>query len=361
MDYKTTKINELKVFKGIEEPTHFTVELRPTTKCNYDCFYCTDLHINENKIVPLSEDNMQKMLLSIKKNTGKNIQVFICGGEPTVYPKLTSLMNSITHVMDGSDYVEVQTNLGIKEKKLIKLINELQNKKFVKISVSYHNTQCINHMEFVKKCLLLKKHKVLNMISYGYNSKKNVLLDYEKGKRILGSEHCEIVPLINSSVDQDPNKGNDTFKEINILNEKEQTNLWGDDGHFFDKQLQYTKTDGEIIETSRNEMWLKRNNNFLGTKCSIPKWKVYVDWNGDVYKCFNQQFAPVKPIFNLNENIDYKYFKNLQCMDCTFTTCFFDMEYKKEIQEKNVEEVKIDRFFNTQKYKSIKNENRKRI
>ena len=41
-------------------------------------------------------------------------------------------------------------------------------------------------------------------------------------------------------------------------------------------------------------------------------------------------------------------------MDCPFTTCFFDMEYKKTSQQKEVEEVKIDRFFITQKYKLLK-------
>ena len=102
INFKTQQIDSFKEFKGVDEPTHFTVELRPTTKCNYDCFYCTDLHINENKIVPLSEKNMQKMILYIKKYTGKNVQVFICGGEPTVYTKLTSLINSITNKLtDG--------------------------------------------------------------------------------------------------------------------------------------------------------------------------------------------------------------------------------------------------------------------
>ena len=354
MNYNTQKIDNLKQFKGVDDPTHFTIELRPTTKCNYDCFYCTDLHINENKIIPLSESNMQKMILYIKKYTGKDVQVFICGGEPTVYTKLTSLINSITEVMGKNDYVEIQTNLGLREKKLLLHINEIKNKELLKISVSYHNTMCKNHLTFIKKCMILKNYGLLNMISYGYNSRKNVLHDYNTGKKIIGSEHCEIVPLINASVDQDPNKGNETFKEIDILNEKEKTILWNKDGHFFDNQLQYTKEDGSVIKTSRNEMWLKRNNNFLGTKCSIPKWKVYVDWNGDVYKCFNQQFSTIRPQFNLNNNVKEEYFKNLSCMDCPFTTCFFDMEYKKTSQQKEVEEVKIDRFFNTQKYKLLK-------
>ena len=354
MKYK--KIKNLENFKGVDEPTHFTIELRPTTKCNYNCFYCTDLHINENKIVRLNENNLVKIIYSIKKYTKKDIHIFVCGGEPTVYPYLTELLNIVTKNLDKNDFIEIQTNLGMTQNKLTKFIDKIIDKNKVKISVSYHNTQCNNHMLFVKKCLYLKSKNMLKMISYGYNSKKNVLKDFNNGVKILGKQHCEIVPLINASVDQDINKGNETYKEIDILNELEKVESWKNHSHFFDNQLKYTLKDGTEYNTNRNEMWKKRTNNFLGTKCSIPKWKIYIDWDGGVYKCFNEQFAPIEPAFNLNNNYNFdNYFKNLKCMDCCFTTCFFDMEYEKNKQNKSVKEIKLNRFFNTATYKKMKN------
>lgn len=353
MIYK--KINNLKNFKGVDEPTHFTVEIRPTTKCNYNCFYCTDLHINENNIVRISEHNLVEVVNSIRKNTKKDIHVFVCGGEPTVYPYLVEMLNTLGSNLCDNDYIEIQSNLGLSYNKLTKIVNKILPKGKIKISVSYHNTQCNDHAKFIKKCLYLKKLGMLKMISYGYNSKKNVVNDFKIGKKIIGDEHCEIVPLINASVDQSIENGNGTYKEIDILNDNEHVKAWSEHSHFFDNQLKYTLLDNTEYTTSRNEMWKKRTNNFLGTKCSIPKWKIYIDWNGDVYKCFNEQFSPLKPVFNINSDYDFdNYFKNLKCMDCCFTTCFFDMEYKKEHQNKKVDEVKIKRFYNTKTYKEWK-------
>jgi organic radical activating enzyme len=353
MEYK--KIENLSVFKGTHTPTHFTIELRPTTKCNYNCFYCTDLHINENKVIRLNENNLVKVINSIRKYTQKDVHIFICGGEPTVYPYLTELLNIASEHLVNNDYIEIQSNLGMSYSKLVKFIDKIENKEKVNISVSYHNTQCDNYIAFIKKCLYLKSKKMLKMISYGYNSKKSVVNDFNLGVKIIGKEHCEIVPLINASVDQDHTKGNETYKEIDILNDLETVGLWKDHSHFFDNQLVYVLKDGTQHTTNRNEMWKNRHNNFLGTKCSIPKWKIYIDWDGGVYKCFNEQFSPLKPVFNINDDYNFDdYFKHLKCMDCCFTTCFFDMEYEKNEQDKNVNEVKIDRFFNTATYKKIK-------
>ena len=359
MNYK--KIENLKNFEGVDKPTHFTIELRPTTKCNYNCFYCTDLHINENNIVRLNEENLVKVVKSIKKYTKKDIHIFVCGGEPTVYPYLTDLLNTVVKSFNDNDYIEIQSNLGMSYNKLTKFINKIDCINKIKISASYHNTQCKNYPSFIKKCLYLKNLEMLKMISYGYNSKKSVIKDFELGLKVIGEEHCEIVPLINASVDQDLSKGNQTYKEIDFLNEFEQVNTWKDHSHFFDNQLKYTLKTGKEHTTNINEMWKKRSNNFLGTKCSIPKWKIYIDWDGNAYKCFNEQFSPLQPVFNINEDYDFNnYFKTLKCMDCCFTTCFFDMEYRKVEQDKLVNEVKINRFFNTATYKKLKNEKGKK-
>ncbi len=240
----------------------------------------------------------------IKKYTKKDIHIFVCGGEPTVYPYLTDLLNTVVKSFNDNDYIEIQSNLGMSYNKLTKFINKIDCIDKIKISASYHNTQCKNYPSFIKKCLYLKNLEMLKMISYGYNSKKNVIKDFELGLKVIGEEHCEIVPLINASVDQDLSKGNKTYKEIDFLNEFEQVNTWKDHSHFFDNQLKYTLKTGKEYTTNRNEMWKNRSNNFLGTKCSIPKWKIYIDWDGNAYKCFNEQFSPLQPVFNINEDYD---------------------------------------------------------
>jgi hypothetical protein len=195
------------------------------------------------------------------------------------------------------------------------------------------------------------------MVSFGYNKIKNVKLDYFKARRILGDDHCEIVPLINSRVDQHENNegsGND----IDYIYANENMSEFREYGHFFQDLLECETIDNVIKSECRAEMWLRRDNNFLGSSCSVSKHKLYVDWDGNCYNCFNKQYTELSPdaILTDTASID-KYFKaKLHCLDCPFTTCFFDLEYKKTYTDspKEVKEIKLSRSYNTHLHRYAK-------
>lgn len=334
----------------------FMIEIRPTTKCNYNCYYCTDLHINSNPIVDLNTDNINKIIAAVKTHVNKNVHIYFCGGEPTMYPGLADFINKISVLLEGDDYVEIQSNLSRPLKWLKQFHADLKFPHRFKLSGSYHNTQNVSFPDYIRKCLFLKQVGILNVVSFGYNKQIDVTYEYTKACNIIGQEHCEIVPLILASVDQDPTKGNSTDDEIDYIYEQENMDEYGPRGHFFRKELAYKLKDGTEKDISRGEMWLTRDNNFFGYKCSIPKNKMYIDWDGGCYKCFNQQFSPIPPVFNVNDSsFDCdEYFKKSACMTCPFTTCFFDMEYKKYYQDTpdKLKEVKINRYYNTVEYKN---------
>lgn len=333
---------------GQSEFDQFTIELRPTSKCNFNCYYCTDLHINTNKIVPLRVKNIGTLIENIRNNTNKQIHIFVCGGEPTVYSRLNELIVGVSAHMVNDDYITIQSNLSKSIEWWEKFIDETKSSPLV-INGSYHNTQNVKILDYIKKCMFLKKSSRLGMISFGYNKQKPVLSDYKLACSMIGQEHCEIVPLINASVDQDPAKGNGTDDEIDFLNENESIEEYSQYGHFFQDHLPYTTSDGVTGVTSRNYMWLTRKNNFSGYSCSIPQNKIYIDWDGNCYKCFNEQFSQQQPIFNINScdtSTIEKYTQTMSCMKCPFTTCFFDLEYQKTACDKHVDIVKIDRQHN---------------
>ena len=139
----------------------FMIEIRPTTKCNYDCYYCTDLHINDNPIVNLNTDNINKIVLAVKEHVNNNVHIYFCGGEPTMYPGLAKFINSISQHLTGNDYVEIQSNLARPLKWLDKFYNELRYPERFKLSGSYHNTQDVSFPDYIKKCLFLKNKKIL--------------------------------------------------------------------------------------------------------------------------------------------------------------------------------------------------------
>ena len=338
---------------GVVDHEHFTIELRPTTKCNYNCYYCTDLHINSNPVYDINQDAIVELVKSAKYNTKKPIHIYICGGEPTLYSKLESLVICLSQELTTPDYITIQTNLSKPLKWLKKFTHALKNNNLkIKLNCSYHNTQETNILGYIGKCLFLKSVSMLGVVSLAFNQRKDVVTDYEKMVEMIGEAYCEIVPLINASVDQDPKKGNNSDHDIDHINNLFKESELEPTGHFFRRTLPYTL--GNVEDTvSRNEMWLTRRNNFMGYKCDVSKNKLYVDWDGNCYSCFNYQFAEKPPLFHISMTDKFdNYFSNISCIDCPFKTCFFDLEYLKTYQDKEIDMLPIDRKFNTNEHRS---------
>lgn len=337
---------------GSEDHKHFIVELRPTSKCNYNCYYCPDLHINSNPIKSLNLEDLKQLLTTIKQKQKRDIHVFICGGEPTLYAELPELILSMCEYLKETDIVTIQTNLS----KPLRWIQEFSGKiehcnKIVRINGSYHNIQNIDIYSYIIKCLYIKQKRLLGMVSFGYNSRKCVKKDYLTFKNLVGEEHSEIVPLINGSVDQDKNKGNGSDRDIDYIYDHEDMEEFEKYGSFFEYNLKYTDRSKEG-KTTHAKMWKTRKNNFLGYKCSVTKHKLYVDWDGSCFGCFNHQFSSAPRLFHIHEHEKIiKYFMEPKCMNCPFTTCFFDLEYKKQKQSTDTKEIKISRKFNTKTFR----------
>jgi len=328
--------------------------LRPTSKCNYNCYYCTDLHINSNPIFNLPIENLLQLIDTAYSKVNMKIHVFICGGEPTLYNEIQTLLKTLMLHMVNIGRITVQTNMSRSVKWFENLCSKLPlHLNNLQINGSYHNTQDgVKITDYIKKCMFLKGNNILGMVSFGYNKHLNVIKDYRRAVKLLGSEHCEITPLINASVDQHPGKGNGSGSDIDHIYKVENMSDLETTGHFFSKTLPYETISGEHKKTSRADMWLTRNNNFISYKCAVSKYKLYVDWDGNCYKCFNEQFSPVKPAFHITQiNPMQEYFNDMKCMLCPFTTCFFDLEYEKIKSNEVVEEIKIDRKYNTNEYR----------
>lgn len=337
---------------GSQNHSHFTLELRPTSKCNYNCYYCTDLHINSNPINKFKADDIIKLIESIKRNLNLPIHIYICGGEPTLYKDLDDLIIQIGKYLSGPDYITIQTNLSKPLKWLSKFTKKLISLPIsIKVNCSYHNTQVADIYNYINKCLYLKHVNMLGIISIAYNQRKDVDDNYDKFIKVVGKDYCEVVPLINASVDQDPHKGNNSDSDIDILNAREKDKSHY--GHFFRPTIPCTTSTGETKAVTRNHLWLTRGNNFHGSKCSVSKYKMYIDWDGRCFSCFNYQFADVPPIFHISMTGKFDdYFSNIKCINCPFTTCFFDIEYEKVSQDIEVPVLLIDRKYNTNELRS---------
>lgn len=325
---------------GDHDHEYFMVELRPTTKCNYNCFYCPDLHINTNKFIKINYKNVDSLIRHIKSITNKPVHLFICGGEPTLYPDFKNYISRLSKHLNQHDKITIQTNLT-KDINWFKDFCTITTPCELYINPSYHKTAPgLRLTDYIKKCLYIKSCNMLGMISFSYTSRVCIKSDYLRARSTLGEEHCEIVPIMDGDVSRQAPQSL-SKNEIDYLYNNEDINELESTGHFFKKNLNY-KTENTINKISRAEMWFKRINKFNGYSCSVSRNKIYIDWDGNCYSCFNGMFSKTPAIFNINDStFDIQKLNITQCIVCPYTDCFFDLEYKKISNPKNNQHVTI--------------------
>lgn len=302
----------------------FTIEVRLTSKCNYNCYYCTDLHYNKVPFVVHNVKHICELINTAYKHFNKPIYLYIYGGEPTIYPHLFDYIDGLIEGVDCNVEIEIdiQSNLSLKKSWWNKFCNKYSDKNhYIKICGSYHNTQT-NIYKFIEKALILKKYNMLNMISFMYNRKKSVIPDFNFATKILGYEHCEICPLIDSRVSQ-PLESD--IAEVSYIKENEDINDFKKHSFFFNDTI---PVDNQ--KKSRFDFWLSNDNTFTGYLCNTPLDRIVIDWDGSCFFCESHLFSDTPPVFNINNENNYtEYFSNLKPTICKFKKCFFNIESKK--------------------------------
>lgn len=332
-----------------EEQNIFTIEVRLTSKCNYNCYYCTDLHYNKVPFVTHNTKNMCDLINVAYQIIKKPIYIYIYGGEPTIYPHLHSYLDALVEGIncDVDITIDIQSNLSLKLdwwKTFCEKYKDTNH--YLKICGSYHNTQTTIH-DFLSKAILIKKYNMLNVVTFMYNKQKNVLSDFNTAVKFLGSKHCEISPLIDSRVSQ-PKESN--VDELIYIKENENITDFKTHSFFFSENIPVEEKNGDTKKRSRYDFWLTNDNTFTGCICSSPLDRLVIDWDGSAFYCESHLFSEDKPIFNINNNNNYEiYFKNLKPVKCMFKKCFFNIESKKIVDTS----CEVDIILDMNKYNSI--------
>lgn len=343
----------------------YTIEIRPLTKCNYNCYYCTDNRINSNPIINLNVPNINKMILSIKQHLKKKIKIYIVGGEPTLYPKLHHFVNELSKHLTEPDYIEIQTNLSKSIPWFKKFNMRIHRPEVVKISVSYHNTQETNFKRLLDKCIYLKQINMLGIVTVMYNIKKHTLYQYKILRSILGVDACSLSYLVEprthlQSRGEGESPADILTEEVKYIAKNENIcELKELSPDYFADTLSYKSSTGDWKKISKFDLWLERKNDFSGHRCDIEVDCIFIDWNGDCYKCPNDQFSSVPPVMNIQQDVFEcdEYYKNLSSIICPYTWCcpFGISKHKKyRTQDTETQLIPANRKYNTAAYKYIK-------
>lgn len=106
------------------------VEWEITLKCNYKCFYCTNL---DPSLRPELDEEKIKTFIKKLGEIYPGVEVFIFGGEPFVHPKIEFIIKTFNEF--NIPFV-IQTNFSKHSRKIIQKIKDN-----FKINISVHPTE----------------------------------------------------------------------------------------------------------------------------------------------------------------------------------------------------------------------------
>lgn len=327
----------------------FNIEVRPTSKCNYACYYCTSNRNNNNPIIKLNSDNIKRIITSAKHYTRKSVYMYIVGGEPTMYPHLTELLNAVSEVLSHDDKIEIQTNLSKPLKWFRGVTSSINKIEHISFSASYHNTQCTNLTQFIDNCQYLTEIDMLDTITVMYNKRDNVTQAFNLLERLFPGM-VELSFLVEPTLSKLTVNDNETLSESvtdeveYIATNEDIDQLKKISPWYFSEDIPYV-TSTSSGKISRFDLWLKKDNNFAGHECHLAKDMIFINWNGDCYKCPNDQWSDVPPVMNI-QSTDFDssvYFKDVAVRVCPYSWCCPHgvAEYKKgPCVDQNIDRIK---------------------
>lgn len=155
------------------------VEWEITMKCNYNCFYCTNL---DKSIYPNLDKETIRNFVKMLGEKYPGVEVFVFGGEPFVHPDIEYIIQCFNEF--NVPFV-IQTNLSPYSVKVIKDI-----KQPFTMQASIHPTEM--SVEELNE-ILQTNHNVRRYdIMY---SNESALLYYFKVKELTKSQHVYLTPI----------------------------------------------------------------------------------------------------------------------------------------------------------------------
>lgn len=247
--------------------------------CNLNCFYCYNNVIRSTKVLDLYL--LQKFIYLLYKQTKKNIQLVILGGEPTLHNQIVDLCNFVKN----NSYVKliIYTNFH----KDLDFFRKLNNQNVI-FKITYHYKECLQ--TFIDKVLTFAKDALVDLtLMYEPNCYQQILDVYAK------LNHNKLLLAVNVQLIM-----NDLMnKNIDAYN-SQQMSLYYNSIEKDDVDEVVVFNDGKRQNISCYDM---QNMNRFSTKF----WKCYagieyieIDINGNVYACIHNDN---KKLINIYDDI----------------------------------------------------------
>lgn len=317
-------LQNIKEFCPIDNYEYFTLIVKTISYCNFNCEYCCE---NCNFQIKKEKINYNDLYIFIINNYYffikfcKYIKISLYGGEPTLHSGLLEFCEKIFN-FNKNIYLELYTNFSqdiIFYKMLLYKFN-------IKIICTYHNNKLNTTKNFYQKIISIDKYYLNNIfINIMYEKKyiyDNIQLYYKLIKFLKENNIIlNIYPFIKIVRDTNTYKNKYTQLELENFKKIQKFNL---------KPIVYT------IDNQNNKYYYSIDDlenfslSFNKWLCNAGKTSLYINCNGNIYKCVSQidlEKKQNKQFFI--GNIKNKYKKINISQNFCQTTCCTDYDSKK--------------------------------
>ncbi len=303
------------------------IRIKPTNKCNHNCYYChyknSYLNLDEydgNDTIPYKK--MMEIIEDIS-DIGVKAVTFSGGGEPLFYSYIEEAMERILN--KGIDLSIITNGSLLKEKKA----EILAHAKWVRLSIESINDEQYCKLRGIKRgsfellCENIKKFSAIKdkTCELGINfviTKENYTQIREMTflMKKLGANHVKFAPLICNNTEE----YHKTIRETVIEELKK-----------LEKEL--SEEEFRIIDLYTNDFNHDQVFKRVYNKCPIKEFSCVIAANAKVYYCHDKAYLSSGRIFDLNEQSfkdgwfseeTEKIFREFDAMKCCKQHCVYD-------------------------------------
>ncbi|MCG3681823.1 radical SAM protein [Aliarcobacter butzleri] len=178
------------------------IDLSPSKKqCNFDCLYC-ELEgaktVDKMDTFPSVDEIIKAIKESFKNHPKIDVITITCNGEPTLYPKLSKLIDEINKIKGETKTLILSNGSTIYKKEIFEALLKID---IVKLSLDCISEKCFKKLDRQNKSVEIEKI-VPSMIEFSQKTKKDFVLEILFVKNVNDNEEelnllYEAIILIN--------------------------------------------------------------------------------------------------------------------------------------------------------------------
>ncbi|MFW3344210.1 radical SAM protein, partial [Aliarcobacter butzleri] len=153
------------------------IDLSPSKKqCNFDCLYC-ELEgaktVDKMDIFPSVDEIIKAIKESFKNHPKIDVITITCNGEPTLYPKLSELIDEINKIKGETKTLILSNGSTIYKKEVFDTLLKID---IVKLSLDCISEKCFKKLDRQNKSVEIDKI-VPSMIEFSQKTTKDFVLE----------------------------------------------------------------------------------------------------------------------------------------------------------------------------------------